>query len=173
MTSDKIEIAQNYLGNLAEDNDLAQRVSAAKAKGDCLEVSLSQTDRGKGRIQATATTGISVGIIKSRDWSLRPDDVLLTESGDLLLVHLQEQKVMVLSFAESIENHAIKLVHLGHTLGNHHWPITIHDHKIYLQLVADESVVEKTIHDFHIPGLKIDYEWRSPQQSLHFSHHHH
>lgn len=168
-----IEIAQTYLGNLTEDASLTQRVKSASALDKCLEVYLSQSDRGKGRIQAQSTSGITVGIIKSRDWSLRQDDVLITESGNLLLIHLQEQRLMVLSFTEPVEDRAIELVHLGHVLGNHHYPITIRDNKIYLQLVIDAEVMEATINNFQIPGLKIDYESRSPQQYLNFSHHTH
>ncbi len=173
MINEKIEIAQTYLGNLAEDTSLAQRVKSAKAQNPCLEVYLSPTDSGKGRIQAQSTSGITIGIIKSRDWSLRPDDVLVTESGNLLLIHLQEQRLMVLSFTEPVADRAIELVHLGHVLGNHHWPIIIRKNKIYLQLIVDVAIVEKTIADFHIPGLRIDYESRLPQQQLHFSHHTH
>ena len=171
--SEQIAVAKNYLGNLSEDESLAQTVAVAKVKGNYLEVFLQQSDRQKGRIQAESTSGINVGIIKNRDWSLRPDDVFQTEAGQYLLIHLQEQKVMVLSFTESIADQGIKLLHLGHTLGNHHWPIAIHHDKIYLQLIVDEAVVEKTIKDFQIPGLHFEYEWRSPQKSLHFAHHHH
>ncbi len=168
-----MEVAQVYLGNLSEDKTLTQKVEAAQANHQYLEVFLAQTDPGKGRIQARSTTGITVGIIKDRSWSLRPDDVLITESGKLLRIQLKTQKVMVLTFAESVANHATDLVHLGHVLGNHHWPIEIHDQAIYLQAIVDEEFVEKTIQSLRIPGLKIDYEWRSPQQSLSFDHHHH
>ena len=173
MNNEQIAVAKNYLGNLSGNNNLTQEIEIAKTKGHYLEVFLSQSDRRKGRIQAKSTSGVNIGIIKSRDWSLRPNDVFQTESGQYLLIHLQEEKVMVISFTESVANQGIKLIHLGHTLGNHHWPIAIHHDKIYLQLIVDEAVVEKTIKDFQIPGLTFEYEWRSPQQPLQFAHHHH
>lgn len=170
-----MEIAQTYLGNLAEDASLNQRVKSACVEH--LQVYLSQTDNCKGRIQAQSTSGITVGIIKSRDWSLRQSDVFVTESGNLLLIHLQEQRLIVLSFTEPVEDRAIELVHLGHVLGNHHWPIIIRNHKIYLQPVVDSAIIEATIANFQIPGLRIDYESRSPSEHLNFSydtyHHHH
>lgn len=172
MINKTTEIAQTYLGNLTEDTNLAQRVKSVRDLDQCLEVYLSQTDSPKGRIQAQSTSGITVGIIKSRDWSLRQEDVFVTESGNLLLIHLQEQRLMVLSFTEPVAR-AIELVHLGHVLGNHHWPITIVKNKIYLQPVVDPAVIEATIKDFQIPGLRINYESRSPEQHLHFSHHTH
>ena len=173
MTNKTTEIAQTYLGNLTEDTNLAQRMKTARDLGQCLEVYLSQSDRKKGRIQAQSTSGITLGIIKSRDWSLRQEDVFVTESGNLLLIHLQEQKLMVLSFTEPVADYAIKLVHLGHVLGNQHCPIVIRNQKIYLQSTGDTAVIEKIINDFQIPGLRIEYESRSPQEHLHFSHHNH
>ena len=173
MINKTIEIAQTHLGNLTEDASLAQRVKTARDREQCLEVYLSQTDSRKGRIQAQSTSGVTVGIIKSRDWSLRQGDVFVTESGNLLLIHLQEQRLMVLSFTEPLVDHAIQLVHLGHVLGNHHWPIIIRKNKIYLQPVVDTAIIEATIKDFQIPGLQIDYESRSPEKQLDFSHHTH
>ncbi len=167
------EIAETYLGNLTKDTNLSQRVKSARTLDKYLEISLSQTDSGKGRIQAQSTSGIIVGIIKSRDWSLSEGDVFITKSGQLLLIHLQEQRLMVLSFTEPVENHAIELVHLGHVLGNHHWPIIIKKNKIYIQLIIDAAIIEATIAKFQIPGLKIDYELRSPQENFDFSHHNH
>ncbi len=167
------EIAETYLGNLTKDTNLSQRVKSARTLDNYLEIYLTQTDSGKGRIQAQSTSGIIVGIIKNRDWSLCEGDVFITKSGKLLLIHLQEQRLMVLSFTEPVENHAIELVHLGHVLGNHHWPIIIKKNKIYIQLIIDAAIIEATIAKFQIPGLKIDYELRSPQENFDFSHHSH
>ncbi len=167
------QIAETYLGNLTKDANLVQRVKSARTLDNFLEIYLSQTDSGKGRIQAQSTSGTIVGIIKNRDWSLCEGDVFITQSGKLLLIHLQEQKLMVLSFTEPVENYAIELVHLGHVLGNHHWPIIIKKNKIYIQLIIDAPIIEETIAKFKIPGLKIDYESCSPQENFHFSHHSH
>ena len=161
-----MEIAQTYIGNLTEDTSLAQRIKTARNHKQGLEVSLTQSDRGKGRIQAQSSSGVSVGIIKNRDWSLRQGDVFVTESGKLLLIHLQQQRLMVLSFTEPVTDRAIELVHLGHALGNQHCRITIRDCKIYLQPTVDTDIIEKTISDFQIPGLKIDYESRSALKDI-------
>ncbi|PSB06848.1 urease accessory protein UreE [Pleurocapsa sp. CCALA 161] len=169
------EVANQYLGNIQENSELSQRLT----KENCLEVHLGQSDRVKGRIHAHTDSGIAVGIIKSRELSLQEGDVFQTESGKLVSIHLVPQKLMVLSFSSSsADTLPAKLIHLGHVLGNHHWPIIVRKDKIYLQLAVDEAVMEATIADFKIPGLKIDYESRSPSQHLNFSdpthsHHHH
>lgn len=175
------EVAQTYLGNLIDDAGLAERVEKARNSGHCLDVRIGQTDSRKGRIHAHTTSGVSVGIVKSRDWSLRDGDVLETEQGQLLLVNLQEQKVIVLRFTEPVSDCALKLIHLGHVLGNHHWPIVVQEHKLYVELAIDAQVIESTIREFQIPGLQIDCELRSPNEYLEFSerahsqhtHHHH
>ena len=169
---DTIEIAQTYLGNLTENSSLSERVTLARQKKACLETYLGQDDRAKGRIQAQSTSGISLGIIKSRDWSLRSQDVFQTDSGKLLLIHLQQQKLMVLSFAQPATASAAELVKLGHVLGNQHYPIEIVQEKIYLQ-ATNFALAEKTIQELQIPGLAIDYEWRSPERTLSFSSPHH
>jgi urease accessory protein len=183
-----IEIAQTYLGNLTEDSNLAAKVTQARQQGSCLEVSLSQGDRQKGRIQAHSSSGVAIGIIKSRDWSMGEGDVFRTQSDRLVVIQLQEQELLVLSFEQPITATATELVHLGHVLGNHHYPITIVKQKIYLQpgadLAVDLAVVEQTIKQLKIPGLIINYEMRSqslegvqsPDFSLDFTssfHHHH
>ncbi|WP_414541877.1 urease accessory protein UreE [Nostoc sp. CCY0012] len=167
------ELAQIYLGNLTDNTSLASQVEQARCSERYLEVSISQSDSRKGRIHAHTSSGIAVGIVKSRDWSLQEGDVLETQQGNLLLIHLQEQKLMVLSFTEPVGDRAIELVHLGHVLGNHHWPIIVQNHKLYLQLAADVEVMESTIRNFQIPGLKIDYESPSSATQLDFSHHTH
>ena len=167
------EVAQTYLGNLSEDTRLAERIEKARDCGRCLDVRISQADSRKGRIHAHTTSGVTVGIMKSRDWSLRDGDVLETEQGRLLQVFLQEQKVIVLRFTESVSDCALKLIHLGHVLGNHHWPIIVQEHKLYVELAVDAQVIESTIREFQIPGLQIDYELRSPNEHLDFSQHTH
>ncbi|NDJ24496.1 urease accessory protein UreE [Nostoc sp. B(2019)] len=175
-----IELAETYLGNLTENASLSQRIEKV-SKQHCLEVYLSQADSRKGRIHARAISGVDVGIVKNRDWLLREGDIFETQNGKLLLIHLQEQKVMVLSFTElindsslkTLRDRAIDLVHLGHVLGNHHWPIIIEDGKIYVELVIDTEVIEATIRNFSIPGLQIDYEWRSPREHTFLEHTHH
>lgn len=163
-------LAQTYLGNQLQDPQLAQRLAAASP----MEVTLEPGDRVKGRIYAQTTAGETIGIIKERHWSLAEGDVFQTTGGQLLLIHLQPQTVMVLQLNQPVsENNALALIHLGHTLGNHHWPILIEADKIYIQLAGDQTVIERTLRDFEIPGLNVSYTLRSPTQYLNFSSHHH
>ncbi len=163
------ELAQTYLGNSLKDAALRKRVEQAWTSGGCLEADLSQDDCLKSRIHAKSRDGTVIGIIKQRGWSLTEGDVFQTETGRLLLIHLQAQEIMVLSFSTEQTGHEVALVHLGHTLGNHHYPMIVDHNRIYIQLVADKAAIAATIQNFQIPGLCITYESRSFDRQLTFS----
>ncbi|MGF1591431.1 MAG: urease accessory protein UreE [Pleurocapsa sp.] len=165
-----IEVAQTYIGNTQDSLDLAELTTTET----CLEVTLRESDRHKGRIHAHTDSGIAVGIIKSRDRILRSGDIFKTDSDKLLLIHVQEQELLVLDLLTIDASVAdAKLVYLGHLLGNHHYPITMQDNKIYVQLITDKSIIEKLIHELNIPGLQIKYQRQSDNQEFAFLHHSH
>ncbi|WP_204150515.1 urease accessory protein UreE [Leptolyngbya sp. CCY15150] len=165
-------IAQHYLGNMLHDPVLQQQVALAHAEGCCIEVELTEDDCRKSRI-TVESAGRQVGIIKDRGWSLREGDLFKTEKGRLLLIHVQIPDVMILRFTQDTTDYAQQLVLLGYTLGNHHWPMSIVDQTIYVQLVVDRSVIETTLQHLHIPGLVIDYGVRSLDHPLPSSPHSH
>ena len=166
-----VEIAQTYMGNINHNSDLAKLVQIEI----CLEVTLQESDRHKGRIHAHTDSGMAVGIIKSRDRSLQSGDLFKTNSGKLVLINLQEQELMVLDLSSlESDTSATKLVNLGHVLGNHHCPMMVRGQKIYIQLATDKFILEKLIKDLNIPSLQINYEVYSSTQNITFeSHNHH
>ena len=167
------EIAQKYLGNITENCNLAQQVKIARDTDCYLEVYLQQSEIAKGRILTKANSGLGIGIIKSRDLILRSGDVFETTRGNLLLIKLESEKLMVLSFEQSLkENHVMDLVSLGHMLGNHHYPIKIDKNKIYVRLITDARVIVKMITELNIPGLKISFEAYKNQEIPHLQHSH-
>lgn len=166
-------LAQTYCGNVNADTHLAVHVKQAQQTGVLLEVQLQERDRAKGRIHTHVTTGDAIGIIKGRDRALSEGDVFETDDGQLVLVHLNAQTVMVLSFAGDANGQAIKLMHLGHTLGNHHWSIVVQDDRLYVEVAADPLVMEATVKSFAIPGLQIAYETKPADSALPFSSHAH
>jgi urease accessory protein len=168
------ELAEDYLGNVSESADIARRVMQAQREDDgCLEVWVGLGDRAKGRILAKTSEGQSVGIVKARHWLLRQGDVFSTAQNRFVLVHLQPQSVMALRFEEGVSNRAIALVHLGHALGNQHWPVTAHGETLYVELVTDaaqmESTLRKIASNLGIEGLQMSFETKSPEDAMDFS----
>ena len=167
------EVAQKYLGNIAEDSSLEQQIKIARETNHYLEVALERNELVKGRILTKTTSGAEVGIIKSRDLILRSGDILETTTGNLLLIEIVAEKLMVLSFEQPLNNnYLITLVSLGHILGNHHYPIKIDNNKIYVRLITDARVIVQMITKLNITGLKISFEAHNNQDIPHPKHSH-
>ncbi|NJM98323.1 MAG: urease accessory protein UreE [Phormidesmis sp. RL_2_1] len=171
--ADNIALADTYLGNVRDSAELALQVAQAQQNGECWEVLIDRGDRMKGRIFTQTATGQAIGIVKGRDWRLQNGDVLATAQGQFVKVTLQSQQVMALRFDQQISHHAIALVHLGHMMGNHHWPITVQGETLYVALVAEPAVMASTVREvaqtLGIEGLQITYEEKSVSASLDFS----
>lgn len=174
------EVAQIYLGNIDQNPALADQVAKAKAHQQLLEVHLQQSDRAKGRISCTSTSGMAIGIIKSRQLKIKTGDVYQTQNNYLLLVELIKDKLLVLSLPKAKNTETSKLIRLGHLFGNQHYPIRIEDQKIYVQLSSNnhhlgdlENNIVKMIKEIGIAGLVISIEQTDqtqetiPQQHLH------
>lgn len=177
---EEILLAETYLGNVGESDELAEHVTESRKDGLCLEVTIERSDRAKGRILAQTASGQKVGIVKGRDWLLRDGDVLAVEGNHLVLVSIQSQTVIALTFAESEHNDPVAIIRLGHVLGNRHWPVVIQAQTLYIELVAEAALIESTLKEtadrLNIQGLQIEQVNRSAQDALDFhpdSAHHH
>lgn len=168
------EVAEKYLGNINQDQLLTQQVTQQKGSKSLLEVNLTESDRNKGRIFTQSTSGVAVGIVKSRDFQLKAGDVFQTNQGNLLLVNLTEETVMVLQFSEAIfADHTMNLVRLGHLLGNHHYPIKIEANKVYVRINSEAKVIISLIQELNLTGLTISWEQVSSLDGLTSHPHHH
>ncbi|MGB3298250.1 MAG: hypothetical protein WBA76_08260 [Phormidesmis sp.] len=168
------ELAKDYLGNVSESADVARRVMQAQRENRCLEVLIGQSDRAKGRILTQTAAGQSVGIIKARSWLIKEGDVLSTPRNHLVLVSIEQQQVMALRFENNgVNNRAIALMHLGHMLGNQHWPVTVKGETMYVALVAESAQMESTLRKMaktlSVEGLHISFETKSPDDAIDFS----
>lgn len=164
------EVAETYLGNINSNSELAQSI----ASKTCLKINLQFGDRYKGRIHTRTDSNLTVGIIKSRDRPLQSGDLFRTNSGKLVLIHLQEPELLVIDLSTLNANVAhAELIHLGHVLGNHHYPIAIQDNQIYVQLVTNKISIEKLLKDLNISGLRISYQLSGGDRQITFSSHAH
>ena len=173
-------LAETYLGNVGEQDELALRVARSQKDKLCLEVTIERSDRAKGRILTQTAEGQTVGIVKGRDWLIRDGDVFALEGNYLLLVGIQSQTVIALTFADNAQGDPAALIQLGHVLGNRHWPVTVKEKALYIELVTEAALVESTIREtatrLDIKGFKIEQINRTAQNALDFytdSHHHH
>lgn len=176
----KTVLAENYLGNLGENEALAQRVAHAKEENLCLTVMVGRSDRAKGRILTQTASGQSVGITKGRDWLLRDGDVFGVEDNRLVIVGVQTQTVIALTFSPDAEDAPAALVQLGHVLGNRHWPVVMKEQTLYIELAAEAELIESTLREtaarLNIEGIQIETVSRTASNALNFHsehvHHH-
>ena len=139
-----------------------------------MEITLQFSDRHKGRIHAYTDSNLAGGIIKSRDRALQYRDLFKTNSGKLVLIHLPEAELLVIDLSTLEANVApAKLIHLGHVLGNHHYPIAIQDNQIYVQLVTNKTSIEKLLKDLNISRLKTSVRLPKGDRQIIFSSHEH
>jgi len=161
-------VAETYLGNLHQNPTLASKINLAQP----ITIEINRQDCRKGRIFVKAKTGESVGIVKSRDWLLKDGDVMATQSQQRVIIQLQQQQVVAIRFSPSAQNQAVHLVYLGHVLGNHHWPITVQGHTLYVELVTDADIVKSAILEIakmrEIQGLSLSIETRNAEQFIPF-----
>lgn len=176
----EIVLAKTYLGNISDCDELARRVAQAEADGSCLKVTVEQGDRAKGRILTQTDAGQKVGITKGRDWLLRDGDVLVGEGDRMVLVSVEPQALIALTFSPGANNNPAALVQLGHILGNRHWPVAIKNETLYIELTANAALVKSTIQEaaarLNVQGLQIESVSRTAQNALDFqsekTHHH-
>lgn len=180
--ADTTEVADRYLGNISEDRALESEVALDQKHERCLEVFIDRQDARKGRIFAKAqvssqassnSSSISVGIVKGRDWVLREGDVMMTQRQQRVLIRLKQQQVIALQFDRKVYNSAVKLLRLGHAMGNAHWSVVMVGETLYVEVTADVSRMEATIREMveslDIRGLHIVCEFKDPHQFIDFS----
>lgn len=184
----KTVLAENYLGNLSESEALARSVARAEEANLCLAVAVERSDRAKGRILTQTASGQPVGISKGRGWLLRDGDVFSVGGvggaslgeNRLVLVSVQAQRVMALTFSLGVQNDPTALVQLGHVLGNRHWPVAIKEQTLYIELVAEAALIESTLKEtaarLNLEGVQIKTVSRTASNALDFhsehTHHH-
>ncbi|MEM9215359.1 MAG: urease accessory protein UreE [Cyanobacteria bacterium P01_F01_bin.150] len=176
-----IDCTQTYLGNYFQKRQLQQKIDTARSLDGVIDIELTQAEQKKSRIYTKTKSGDAIGLLKKRDWTFTDGDVFQLEGDRFLLIHLHPQILMTLSLESNHSTDLLKLIYLGHTLGNHHYPIVVTVDKIYVQIPDDSSHLETSIKELNIKGLRIGYETRwqslpeekSPDQILQFTHHSH
>jgi len=137
-------VADSYLGH-RDDPDLADRLDG----GECLTVTVDDTERRRSRVRTTAEDGTDLGIVVSRE--LRDGDVLDAD-GTLVLVSLATIEALVVDFdgVEGSTPAALAALELGHAAGNRHWDLAVEGERAYLPLAEKRERMESEIRP-HLP----------------------
>ena len=167
------EVADKYLGNVNEDRDLQSQVALDQKHSRCLEVFIDRIDARKGRILAQTQAGQPVGLVKSREWILRDGDVMMTQRQQRVLIRLKQQQVIALQFDRKAYNSPVKLMSLGHAMGNQHWAVIRIGETLYVEITADadrkEATLREIVETLEIKGLHIVRELKDANHFINFS----
>ena len=167
------EVAEQYLGNVNEDRTLQSQIALDRKQACCLEVFIDRSDARKGRIFAQTQSGQSVGIVKSRDWILRDGDVMMSANQRRVLIRLKQQQVIAIQFDRKAYNSPVRLMSLGHAIGNQHWAVTRMDDTLYVEITADadrmESELRALVEQLEIVGIHIVRESKDSHHFIDFS----
>lgn len=177
-TANTTEIADRYLGNVNEDRVLQSEIALDRKCDRYLEVFIDRQDARKGRILVTSgpasqPSGVSIGIVKGRNWVLREGDVMLTQRQQRVLIHLKKQQVIALQFDRKAYNSPTKLMQLGHAIGNAHWSVVAAGETLYIEVTSNaerlESTLQSVVERLEIKGLHIVRESKTADQFIDFS----
>jgi len=152
-------VADSYLGNVEEDDELADRLDDEST--DPLTVTVGETERRRSRFRTTADDGTDLGVVVGRE--LRAGDVLSTD-GRPVLVSLEPVDAMVIDLSDVDGDSAVVTagLELGHVVGNRHWDLAVEGDRAYLPLADSRERMAAEVEP-HLPdGDAVGYDEVSP-----------
>lgn len=158
-------VVEEILGNIGEDARLRDMHQRWQAAGGAETVELTPLEAQKGRLRTATDKGTPLGMSLGRGTALRDGDVLyLNESEQRMIVaRLKPEEVLVITVKPTAS--AAELlrvaVHLGHVLGNQHWPVKIEGTTVYVPVSVDKQVMETVLKTYDLQGIEYRFEERS------------
>jgi urease accessory protein len=155
-------LIEQIVGNLGEDARLADLHRRWQAAGRAETVELTPLEAQKGRLRTQTDRGTPLGLSLGRGVVLRDGDVLhLNEAESRMIVaRLKPEEVLVITVkpAPSAAELLRVAVHLGHVLGNQHWPVKIEGTSVYVPVSVDKKVMETVLKTYDLQGIEYRFE---------------
>ena len=157
------------LGNVYNDNELAEKFKKLRGSANCELIKVSRTELEKTRFRRNTDKGTDVGMVLSTVSKLHNGDVLFSDNERLIVIEQIPEKVISIKPKEN-EKSEKTLVTLGHIIGNRHRPIQIEkDGKIIFPILSDSELeVFKKLFSNIIDQIDIKIEHRifEPQNGM-------
>jgi urease accessory protein len=158
-----------YLGSIHTDASVAERVARWRQEDRLEDVTVRDHEARKSRLRLHTSKGHEIGLILSHGRELAAGDVYALEGTNAgILIHLAPQEVMVLlprPCCDPVER-IRRAVHLGHVLGNQHWPLAVVGAEVLVLVIIDTAVMETVLRTHHVlEHFSIRYQHRPwPQE---------
>ena len=120
-------VVEEILGNIGEDSRLGELRRRWQTAGRIETVALTPLDAQKSRLRTVTDQGTPLGMSLRRGSVLRDGDVIYLNESEarMIVARLKSEEVLVITVrpAPSAAELLRVAVHLGHVLGNQHWPV--------------------------------------------------
>lgn len=155
-------VVEEIVGNVGEDARLRDLYRQWQAAGRAETVELTPLEAQKGRLRTVTDAGTPLGLSVGRGTSLCDGDVLYLneEEGRMIVARLKPEEVLVITVkpAASAAELLRVAVHLGHVLGNQHWPVKIEGMSVSVPLSVDKKVMETVLKTYDLQGIEYRFE---------------
>jgi urease accessory protein len=132
----------SVVGNIHNDNDLAQKYHQMTGKQLSEIIRISRSEAQRVRMRKTSDKGTDVAIMLPQSVHIKHGDVLLLDNDKIIVVEIQPERVAVIAVKNNTASeHLFEMaVKVGHTIGNLHRPIKLEDNKIILPIQAESEL---------------------------------
>jgi len=155
-------VVERTLGNVGDDARLRALYGQCQAAGRAETVELTPLEAQRGRLRTQTDQGTPLGLSLGRGTALRDGDVLhLNETeGRMIVARLTPEEVLVITVrpAASAAELLRVAVHLGHVLGNQHWPVKIEGMCVYVPVSVDKKVMATVLKTYDLQGIEYRFE---------------
>jgi urease accessory protein len=154
-------VIETVRGNVHHDLHLATAYREAQAAGHVDEVRLTPLEAQKGRLRVTSIHGTPFGLSLGRGAVVCDGDILYQDdSGSMVVARIMPEEVLVITVRPQASPADLLRVaaHLGHVLGNQHWPFTVEGSSVYVPVSVDKTVMDTVLRTHGLEGVEYHFE---------------
>ena len=145
------------VGNVDDDAELADQMSAHERDGTLERVVIDAADRKKSRLRVTTDAGTDLGVLVDRS-ELRAGDVLVDDDESFIVVAFERIEAFVIELPDPTFEALASAVELGHRIGNQHWGLALDGSTVYVPVDADRRIIENVLGEYLPNGSETRYE---------------
>lgn len=127
-------------------------------------VSLSASDAQKNKFRTVTREGETIALSLPRNLRISNGDILYfdADDGKLITAEIRYPEVMLITFEEmeSLTADAFLSLgfHLGHALGNQHWPAILKGRSVYVPVAVDRKVMLSAMKTHRFSNIALDFK---------------
>jgi urease accessory protein len=156
-------------GNIYTNKSDAKKYAQPKKNGAAERLLVSRAEMARLRLRRKTDRGTDIGLVLEPGSRLHHGDILDVKEKFIVVDQMPEKVASVVIGKRNTQEMIDAAALVGHTIGNRHRPIAIHQGKISFPIQNDSEieVFEKLMH----PGVRLDFSVQVFQSSGEVHHH--